>query len=81
MEPTTETTTLIKRAYWLIKLRWIAIVSVAIGIYFASNLLAVTLQDLALYSVVILLVLYNATVWLLLDYLAKEKRKIQGLSI
>jgi signal transduction histidine kinase len=81
MESITETTTLIKRAYWLIKLRWIAIVSVAIGIYFASNLLAVTLQDLALYSIVILLILHNATVWLLLDYLTKKKRKIRGLSI
>ncbi len=81
MEPVTETTALIKRAYWLVKLRWIAAVSVGIGTYFASNVLAVILQDLVLYSIAILLGLYNVTVWLLLNYLAKEKRKIRGLSI
>jgi signal transduction histidine kinase len=78
MESVGETTTLIKRAYWLIKLRWIAALSVGIGTYFTSNVLAITLQDLALYSIAILLALYNMTVWLLLNYLAKEKCNIQG---
>ncbi len=81
MEAVTETTVLIKRAYWLVKLRWIATVSVCIGTYLASNVLAVTLHDLVLYSIAILLGLYNMTVWLLLNYHAKEKRKIRGLSI
>ena len=81
MEPVTETTALIKRAYWLVKLRWIATVSVGVGTCFASNVLAITLQDLALYSIAILLALYNVTVLLLLNYLAKEKRKIRGLSV
>ncbi len=81
MEPVAETTILIKRAYWLIKLRWIATVFVGIGTCFASNVLAITLQDSALYSIAILLALYNVTVLLLLNYLAKEKRKVRDLSV
>ena len=81
MEPVAETITLIKRAYWLIKLRWIATVFVGIGTFFSSNVLAITLQDSALYSIAILLALYNMTVLLLLNYLAKEKRKVRSLSV
>ena len=81
MEPVAEPTILIKRAYWLIKLRWIATVFVGIGTCFASNVLAITLQDSALYSIAILLALYNVTVLLLLNYLAKEKRKVRDLSV
>jgi signal transduction histidine kinase len=81
MESVAETTTLIKRAYWLVKLRWIAAVFVGIGTYFTSNVLAITLQELALYSIAILLALYNMAVLLLLNYLAKEKCEIQGLLV
>ncbi len=81
MEDAAETTALIKRAYWLTQLRWIAIIFVGIGTYFASNVLAITLQDSALYGIAILLTVYNVTVLLLLNYLTKEKRKIRGLSV
>jgi len=81
MKAVAETTTVIKQAYWLVKLRWIAIVSVGIGTYFITNVFDVTLLDLALYSIAILLALYNATVLLLLNYLAKGKRKVRGLSV
>ena len=81
MEPLAETNVLIKRAYWLIKLRWIATISVCVGTYFANNVLSITLQDSALYSIAILLALYNGAVLLLLNYLVREKRNIRGLSI
>ena len=81
MEPVAETTTLIKRAYWLIRLRWIATVFVGIGTFFSSNVLAITLLDSTLYSIAILLALYNMTVLLLLNYITKENRKIRGLSV
>jgi hypothetical protein len=67
VEPVTQNAKLVKRAYWLIKLRWIAIVCVGIGTYFSSNILAIELQDLALYSIAVLLALYNMTVLLLLN--------------
>jgi signal transduction histidine kinase len=81
MEPVAETTTLIKRGYWLIKLRWIATVSIGFCTCIASNVLAITLQDSALYSIAILLALYNVTVLLLLNHLAKGKRKARRLSV
>ena len=81
MGPVTETTTLIKRAYWLIKLRWIATVSVGICTCFASKVLAITLQELTIYSIAFLLTLYNVAVFLLLNYLTREKREIRRLSI
>ena len=81
MEPVAETTALIERAYWLVKLRWIATAFVGAGTYFASNVLAITLLDSALYSIAILLALYNVTVLLLLNHLAGEKRKIRSLSV
>jgi len=81
MEPVAETTTLIKRAYWLVRLRWIATVCVGVGTFCASNVLAVALHGLALYSISILLALYNVSVLLLLNYLAKGKGKVRGPSI
>lgn len=81
MEPVTETTTLIKRACWLVKLRWIAIVCVVVGTYFASDVLAVSLQKSALYGIAVVLTLYNTIVLLLLKHLAKKTNKVSGLLV
>lgn len=75
------TSSLIERAYWLIRLRWIAAATVVAGTCFVSNVLNVALQGPILYSIGILLALYNSTVWLYLSRLTKEKLKIQGLSV
>lgn len=72
MEPVVQNIRLVKRAYWLIKLRWIAIVCVGVGTYFCSNVLAIKLQDFALYGIAIVLALYNTTVLLLLNHLTKN---------
>lgn len=66
MEPVSENIRLLKRAYWLIKLRWIAIVFVGSATYVSSHLLKIELHDLALYSIAIFLALYNLTVFLIL---------------
>ncbi len=81
MEPVTQNAKLVKRAYWLIKLRWIAIVCVGIGTYFSSNILAIELQDLALYSIAVLLALYNMTVLLLLNHITKVNRDISESAV
>ncbi|NIA16729.1 MAG: GHKL domain-containing protein [Planctomycetes bacterium] len=81
MEPVAETTALVKRAYWLVRLRWIAAVSVGAGTCFASNVFAITLPDLAMYGIAILLAVYNAAVLLLLNCLVAGKCKIRGLSV
>src|SRR3972149_9304066 len=61
MEPISETTALINRAHWLIKLRWIATVCVAGGTFFSSNVLNVSLKEWPLYFIAIFLAIYNAT--------------------
>lgn len=72
MKHIVQNTRLVKRAYWLIKLRWIAIVCVGFGTWFCSNILSIELWDSALYGIAIFLALYNTTVLLLLNYITKN---------
>ncbi|MHC4586771.1 MAG: sensor histidine kinase [Planctomycetota bacterium] len=81
MEPVSENIRLLKRAYWLIKLRWIAIVCVGAAIYVSSNFLEIELQDAALYSIAILLALYNLAVLLLLNHFAKKGNEIPHVAV
>ncbi len=76
MEPVPQNTRLVQRAYWLIRLRWIAIVSVAVGTCFCSNVLAIALQDFALYGIAILLALYNVTMLLLLNHFTRANNEV-----
>lgn len=71
MELDSPDTRLIKRAHWLIRLRWIATVCVGAGTWFCSNILAIELQRNALYGIAVLLGLYNAIMLLLLNHFAK----------
>jgi signal transduction histidine kinase len=71
MEFSPQNERLIKRAYWLIKLRWIAIAGVALATIIANNVLDIALQNFALYGIAVLLALYNATMLLLLNYLTR----------
>ncbi|NQT02394.1 MAG: HAMP domain-containing histidine kinase [Planctomycetes bacterium] len=81
MEPVSENIRLLKRAYWLIKLRWVAIVFVCAATYVSSNILGIDLQNTALYSIAILLALYNLTVLLLLNYFAKKGNELSHASV
>ncbi len=71
MEPVPENIRLLKGAYWLAKLRWIAIVYVVVGTYVTHKILGVGLNDVALYVIAGLLVVYNITVLVLLTRLMK----------
>ena len=81
MEPVPQNTRLVERAYWLIKLRWIATIFFGIGTYFTSNVLAISLQDFALYGIAILLALYNMTVLLVLNHLTKGNHEAPILAV
>ncbi|MBC8469804.1 MAG: HAMP domain-containing histidine kinase [Planctomycetes bacterium] len=81
MEPVSENIRLLKRAYWLVRLRWIAIVSVGAATYVSSNLLGIELQNAALYSIAILLALYNLIVLLLLNHFAKKGNEIPHVAV
>ena len=75
MEPDSQNARLVQRAYWLIKIRWVAIVCVVVGTCFFSNVLGIALQDFALYGIAILLALYNTTVLLLLNHFTKANNE------
>ncbi len=73
MESNSQNARLVKRAYWLAKIRWLATVGVVVCTYLSSNVLAISLQDFALYGIAVLLALYNTTVLLLLNRFTKER--------
>ena len=81
MEHAGENTILIRRAYWLVRLRWIATAFVAIGTFFSSNILAIGLQSSLLYGIAISLALYNLLVLLRLNHIAKEQDKVRTLAV
>jgi signal transduction histidine kinase len=76
MEPVPENIRLLKGAYWLANLRWIAIVYVVVGTYVAHKILGVGLHDVALYVIAGLLVVYNITVLALLNRLMKVDQQV-----
>jgi signal transduction histidine kinase len=76
MEPIPENIRLLKGAYWLTKLRWIAIVCVVIGTFVSSSILAITLHDVALYVLAILLSIYNIAVLALLERAVKVDQQV-----
>ena len=81
MEPRSQNARLVQRAYWLIKLRWIAVVCVAVGTYLTSNVLGIILQDFALYGIAILLALYNTTVLILLGHFTKGDNEVPSAAV
>lgn len=81
MEPVSENIRLLQRAYWLIRLRWIAIVCVGAATYVSSNLLGIELHDAALYSIAVLLALYNLIVLLLLNHFAKKGNEVSHVAV
>ena len=76
MEPVPENIRLLRGAYWLIKLRWIAIVYVVVGTYVADNILAISLHDAALYIIATVLILYNIAVFILLKRLEQNNSHV-----
>jgi signal transduction histidine kinase len=69
MEPLLQSTSLVQRAYWLVRLRWVAIAALGIATYIASNYLGVSLPVRKLYVLAALLVVYNFLLFDLLNYI------------
>ena len=76
MTPVPENNRLYKRAHWLITLRWIAIVGVVFGTYICNRVLAIEMKASALYSIAILLAVYNVTMLLLLNRFNKGEKEV-----
>ena len=62
---------LLRRAYWLIRLRWLAVVGLCLAIFTADNVFAVALQTNMLYGLSVLLAVYNFSALLLLNHFRK----------
>jgi hypothetical protein len=80
VEPVSKNIRLLQRAYWLIRLRWIAIVFVGAGVYVSGNLLGIELQNAALCSIAILPAVYNLTV-LLLNHFAEKGNDVSHSAV
>jgi len=81
MEPVPENIRLLRGAYWLVKLRWIAIVYVFAGTYISHRFLGIDLYDTALYIIATLLSIYNISVFLLLNRFMKIDRQVSCLAV
>ena len=62
---------LVRRAYWLVKVRWIAIAGTCFVIFIAGNVLCVSVQSTKLYCATAMLILENVISLLLLKRLLK----------
>jgi len=68
MENLLKSPSLTQRAYWLIKLRWVAIATLTIATFVSHGLMGVSLAAPALYALAATLVVYNLVLHSLLRY-------------
>jgi len=68
MENLLKSTSLIQRAYWLVRLRWVAIVMLGAATFVAGRFLHITLAAGALYTITGVLLVYNFVLYDLLRY-------------
>jgi len=68
METLLETTNLVKRAYWLVRLRWLAIAVLAAGTFIAGRFLKIQLPAPMLYLIAAGVLVYNFLLFDLLRY-------------
>ena len=73
-----------QRAYWLVRLRWLAAAAVGLGTFVCACVLLVSVRETSLYAIAALLLLYNAVVLALLNRLTKvgseqARRQTKGM--
>ncbi len=75
MENLLKSTSLIQRAYWLIRLRWVAIATLVATTFVADMFLGVSLPTSALYTIAAVLVVYNFVLYDVLHYWTRDGRE------
>ena len=63
-----------QRTYWLVRLRWLAAVAVALGTFVCTHVLRIPVQEAPLYAIAALLLLYNAAIFTLLKRFIETDR-------
>lgn len=76
MEAVTHNVRLVRRAYWLINLRWVAAIFVAAATFIAHRVLHISLPQLPLYGIAVLLCIYNVAVLLAVRHISTAPSKI-----
>ena len=71
MQRPVEEDDLRQRAYWLVRLRWLAATAVAFGTFVSARILHIPVREAPLYTIAALLFLYNAAVLDLLNRFMK----------
>jgi signal transduction histidine kinase len=74
MENILQSEKLAQRAYWLIRLRWTAIVGLAIAVFLADEVLKVALPVRQLYKISVILLFYNFVLYDLMRYVTWKGR-------
>lgn len=69
MEPLLQSTSLVQRAFWLVRLRWLAIATLGIAAFVAREVFKISLPAQKLNILVVALVVYNFLLYDLLKYL------------
>ena len=80
MGPLPQDKRLVRRAFWLVRLRWIAVVGLCITTFVADKVLSVGICIAPVYMLAGVLALYNAIVLLLLNRVKKNQLH-DGMSI
>lgn len=75
MQGLLKSTSLVQRAYWLIRLRWVAIAALAAAAFGASEFMAVSLPVACLYAIAAVVLLYNLGLYVLLRYWTQGGRE------
>ncbi len=71
MEPIPRNIRLVKRVYWLIRHRWIAVAGVLLATFLADKVFELSVHVYALYSTGVFLAVYNALCLLILNHAVK----------
>jgi signal transduction histidine kinase len=81
METLLQRRSLIQRAHWLVKLRWIAIAGLVAGTLFASKVMKIELPTLHLYITTVVIAFYNFILFDLLKYFTWGQRNPSQSSV
>lgn len=82
MEYLLQSTSLTRRAFWLVELRWLAILALAGATFAATQWLGVVLPTQRLYRIILLLLVYNGLLRGLLSFIrVHEKARQQTVGV
>jgi len=75
METLIKSTNLTLRAYWLIRLRWLAIAVLCVTVFGAGRILNVSLPARTLYIIAVILLAYNLLLFLFVKYIISSQKE------